>query len=214
MLTYLQTHWLEKTGWMVNNVTMAMPHPGVVSAAMLPENQIMQPDQLDGLGLYTIRASVTTPTVNVLCLMGMTREDLYPLVDNTAGDTTDGTGNTDLDNIFHWGPQWGPNKWPPIFSHKIMPEMYNSIINDTTNVSYGRDAIYLLGRGGPVDQTGAETNANHALCSIRVGLTPQCSTTYSASSSGGRLSAVCEDPADDMKYVVLYTASISSLEGR
>ena len=194
------TYWRDKTGWMVNNVTMAVPHPGVVSAAMIPENEIMQPDELDGLGLYTIRASVTSPFVNVLCMMGMSRQDLNPVVDVTAGDSTEGT-KTILDDIFQWGPQWGDMKWPPVFANTSMPGQYNSITNDTTGVNYGRDAIYVLGRGGDVDQTGAATAANYALCSIQAGLTPDCSTMYNASSRGGSLTAVCGDPDDDMRYI-------------
>lgn len=59
---------------------MAMPHPGVVSAAINPANGIQQPDELNGLGIYSVRASVPVPFVNVICLMGMTEGDLKPLV--------------------------------------------------------------------------------------------------------------------------------------
>lgn len=70
----------KQTNWFVNNVTMAMPHPSVASASMDPANGIMQPDQLNGLGIYSVRASVPAPFVNVICLTGLSVEDLHPLV--------------------------------------------------------------------------------------------------------------------------------------
>lgn len=191
------TYWLEKTGWVMNNVTMAMPHPGVVSAAVDESNGIMQPDQLDGLGVYSIRASVPMPFVNVMCVMGMSEADLQPVFITKTYDTIEGT-RTALDDIFHWGPKWGLQKWSPVFDQ--LPSPHNSIVNDTTKIPYGRDALYILGQGGDVDQAGSATNANYALCSVQVGQTPHCSTEYTASSHGGTLEAVCEDPTDELQY--------------
>lgn len=189
----------QEANWMINNVTMAAPHAGVVAAAADPTNEIMQPSELDGLGIYSIRASVPSPFVNVLCTMGMSEADLDPVMSDTAGDSTDGTG-TSLDHIFRWGSQYGDMKWPPVFQRDTLPEKYNTVVNDTNGIPWGRDAIYILGRSGGKDQDGVETDANFALCSLRVGLTPKCSTVYNASSSGGQLSAHCEDGDDDLRY--------------
>jgi hypothetical protein len=63
----------------VNNVTMAMPHAGVSYAAGNPINNIMQPDVLDGVGGYLIKASAPSPAVNVLCV-NMNTTELAPLV--------------------------------------------------------------------------------------------------------------------------------------
>lgn len=198
---FIETMGLQQIGgWMVNNVTMAVPHPGVVAAAANPSNHIMQPNELDGLGIYSIRASVPSPFVNVLCTMGMSAQDLDPVMNSTAGNTANGTG-TILDDIFQWGPQYGLKKWPPVFQGKRLPSEHNTIVNDTIGVAeWGRDAIYVLGRGGDVDQDGIPVDDNYGLCQLRVGLTAECSTVYNASSTGGQLTAICEDPADALKY--------------
>lgn len=199
---WIETRDLQHIGgWVVNNMTMAMPHPGVVSAAVDPANGIMQPNELDGLGIYSIRASVPSPYVNVLCTMGMSADDLDPVMNGTAGSTINGTG-TSLDRIFQWGPQYGTKKWPPVFPAHLLPAEYNTIINDTIGLEWGRDAIYVLGRGGSVDQDGIPVEDNFGLCSLRVGLTAACSTVYNASSTGGQLAAHCEDPRDDLRYEV------------
>lgn len=66
-------------GRIVNNVTLAMPHPGVYAAATDPNNNILQPDELVGLGQYSVRASVVSPALNVMCV-NMATEELAPLV--------------------------------------------------------------------------------------------------------------------------------------
>lgn len=81
-----------------------------------------------------------------------------------------------------------------------MPGEHNPIANDTAGIPYGRDAIYVLGRGGDVDQAGAATGANVGLCSIRVGQSPDCITVYTASGHGGTLTAVCEDKNDELMH--------------
>lgn len=207
-------------GWFINNVTMAMPHAGVVSAAVNPANHIMQPNELNGIGIYSIRASVPVPFVNVICAMGMSKTDLKPLVyaewdgvrakvdvnewpTQLMGDeeylNDPYLGGTDFDDIFRWGPKWGANNWPPIFPK--LPKNYNSILNDTTGLPWGRVGIYVLAKGGPVDAIGTPTDDNYALCEMRVGQTPDCSTQYNASSSVATLEAICEDPDDDLKYI-------------
>ncbi len=66
----------------VNNVTLAMPHPGVYSAGTDPVNGILQPSDLAGLGEYTIRAGVVSPALNVMCV-NMDPSELAPLVYGT-----------------------------------------------------------------------------------------------------------------------------------
>lgn len=192
----------QKDGWMIHNVTMAMPHPGVVAAATDSANAIMQPSQLDGLGIYSIQASVPSPFVNIVCSLGMSEQDLDPVMDDTAGNSVGGT-NTTLDQIFEWGPHYGTTNWPPVFQRALLPDEHNTIVNDTIGITaWGRTALYILGRGGALDQSGAPipSTANFALCALRVGLTAACSTTYNASSSGGHLGAHCGDPTDPLRY--------------
>lgn len=68
------------------------------------------------------------------------------------------------------------------------PLPYNTIVNSSKSYV---DTIYLLGT------TAAGT---YTVCSIRGSLTPNCSTEYRASMSGGSLTTNCEDPKDDLSY--------------
>ena len=210
--------WSKHTGWFIHNISMAMPHPGVTLAAVDPANHIPQPDELNGLGIYSIRASVPSPFVNVLCAMGMSKSELKPLIyeswDNATrfdasnwpaqlGETVYDypyLGGTPFDDIFLWGEKYGTSNWPPVFPK--LPKDYNTIINDTSGVAlWGRTAIYVLGKGGDVDAIGTPTEDNYALCQLQVGQTPDCSTQYNASSSVGTLEAICQDSGDDMRYI-------------
>lgn len=136
----------------INNVTMSMPHAGVFSAAHDPKNGILQPEDLEGLGEYSIRASVVSPTINILCA-NMDADELKPLIyvdwPNATTNNSDIPGqrmawsgyesevqlepgqlylnSTDVDNIFEWGPTYG--RQPPIFpmvsSFRINPIQAN-----------------------------------------------------------------------------------------
>ncbi|KAI6853973.1 hypothetical protein KC323_g9054 [Hortaea werneckii] len=212
------TQLYEDTGYVVNNVSMALPHPSVIGAA-LGDKSIMQPAELGGLGSYHIRASVVSPVVHVLCVT-MDEKMLTPFVyekwDNVTIPVDTGSwptqlaytdpylGGTDFDDIFQWGPNYGLYKYPPVFSK--LPIDYNTIMNDTNGMPYGRDSIYILGKGGDVDSNGNPTNKdNYALCQLKVSQTPYCSTHYNASANGGTLEAICTDPTepspDPLQYI-------------
>lgn len=200
----------------VNNVTMAMPHSGVFGAARDPRNGIVQPQDLrvnvvwmiqslpkanfviQGLGEYYIQASVPSPVVNVLCA-GMTAEDLKPMVytnwttfNGTAPNSTTWPNNfnltvsppveTPVDDLFGFG---GDQVYP-IFPNFPIP--FNTVFNATN--FRGAQAVYLLA----TTQAGAYT-----MCSIRVALTPNCSTEYHVTGSGGTLSTNC-DPGNRLAY--------------
>lgn len=122
----------------VNNVTLAMPHPGVYAAATDPQNDILQPSDLSDVGEYQIRASVVSPVVNTMCV-NVARSELAPLVYTTwpharnvktyvqdqlkGNDTweadvpapanTEWLNRTVVDDIFRWGPQY--RRRPPVF---------------------------------------------------------------------------------------------------
>lgn len=96
----------------VNNVTMAMPHVGVVAAAMDPLNGIIQPSDLNvslmkiyspfiriqnpgltyrkGLGEYSVQASVPSPMISVLCA-DMTSDEMVPMVYSDKWPSFNGT---------------------------------------------------------------------------------------------------------------------------
>lgn len=208
----------EQTGHLVNNVTMALPHPGVVEAALNPVNSILQPEELSGVGEYNIKAGVVSPAVNVLCV-DMSTKDLAPLVYTSwpnANTTSTGVGSqkigwpgwegevpaavnktggkellnrTSVDDIFRWGPSYG--RRPPVF--QLLPADFNIITN--VSIFSGVDSVYLLSKGGP-------TQANYTLCEVRSWLSPNCSTHYSVSGTeGSKLEAKCEDPKDPDSYL-------------
>lgn len=140
-------------GRIVNNVTLAMPHPGVYYAARDPVNGILQPDELAGVGEYAIRAAVVSPAINVLCVNLAARE-LAPLVyvtwpyalknrtyegDRIVADRgwqravptwnrPDGSpeflNRTVVDDLFRWGPKYG--RRPPVFPAVRISSLHTS----------------------------------------------------------------------------------------
>ncbi|MCJ1425910.1 hypothetical protein MMC29_003811 [Sticta canariensis] len=191
----------------INNISMAMPHAGVFSAARDPLNNIIQPQDLNGLGEYVIRASVPSPVVNVICANAADHE-LDPLVYETWPNATlnkeaslnittwpenhylpNATtwldqNKTALDEVFQWGGNYARQR--PVFAKYPLP--YNTIVNSSKSYA---DTIYLLG---------TTATGNSTVCSIRGSLTPNCSTEYRASTSGGILNTRCEDPNDALSY--------------
>ncbi|MCJ1405122.1 hypothetical protein MMC11_008348 [Xylographa trunciseda] len=190
----------ERYGRIVNNVTMAMPHSGVFGASQLPQNGILQPQDFSGLGQFFMGASVPSPAVNVLCV-GMSSAEVAPLVyekwpgalplnpstwplDYDLPTAPDWLNSTAVDDIFEFGERY--NRRPPIFPK--YPTKYNTILN--TTIEYV-DALYVLA---------ASSSDQYMLCSLSVSMTPNCSTWYNASISGGAIWSQCEDPNDSLAY--------------
>ncbi|KAF1944188.1 hypothetical protein EJ02DRAFT_341468 [Clathrospora elynae] len=201
----------RKYGRAINNVSLAMPHAGVFTAARDQRNGIMQPEELNSEGTYSIRASVPSPVMNVLCA-NLNEEELKPLVYDTWNDdfvnittwgnlpgirdnaTTD--NKTLVDEIFGWNDGTSLNS-PPVFAKYPMP--FNTLLNHTS-FQWGRPAIYLLGHGGPADD-GTDGTGTYAVCKIHVSITPGCSTRHTVTGSGATMEALCEDPSDNMAYI-------------
>lgn len=184
-----------------------MPHSGVFSAARDQRNGILQPEELNSEGTYSLRASVPSPVMNVLCA-NMNKDELKPIIydewnDELVNITTWHTlwnnattsNKTKVDNIFGWNDGTLVNS-PPVFAK--YPKPYNTIMNHTSN-GWGRSSIYLLGQGGPADD-GTDGTGVFVLCKIHVALTPECSTRYNVTGSGGTMEALCEDQTDYMAY--------------
>ncbi|PNY25376.1 Uncharacterized protein TCAP_04685 [Tolypocladium capitatum] len=202
----------ETYGRIVNNVTLAMPHPGVYAAAKNRINGILQPDDLAGVGEYAIKAGVVSPSLNVMCV-NMSPEELAPLIytewpgrdkkNATAWRQdippwADKTGKanylnrTVVDHIFRWGPQYTPSKYvrrPPVFQR--YPSDYNMVTNAT--VDGQADAFYMLGKDAAL--------ANYTLCEMRSWVSPACSTRFNISgTAGASMRAHCEDDDDPDAY--------------
>lgn len=110
-------------GRRTHNVSMAMPHPGVVSAAHFPKNKIMQPEDLAGFGEYEIRASVPSPAINVICA-GLTQGELDPFLEEPAGQNINHTTSA-VDDVFDFGQ--GKGRRIPKFPKA--PIFYNTVAN-------------------------------------------------------------------------------------
>lgn len=75
----------------------------------------------------------------------------------------------------------------PIFSK--LPKPYNTVRN--YSLEWGPNAIYVLA-------TSATTT--YTMCSLQVSLSPNCSTEYHATMSGGTLQSHCDDPSNNLAY--------------
>ncbi|KAF2639167.1 hypothetical protein P280DRAFT_519366 [Massarina eburnea CBS 473.64] len=201
----------KKHGRAINSVSLAFPHSGVFAAARDPRNNIMQPEELNSEGTYSIRASVPSPVVNVYCA-NMNREELAPIVYNewpnnitvdihnweelsAANGTT--RNNTVVDELFEWTKNDTNTMidYPPVFAR--IPKAFNTIMNHTG--PWSRGAIYFLGSGGPMND-GNNLNGTYTLCKMWASLTAKCTTRYNATGSGGTMEALCEDRGDDMAF--------------
>jgi hypothetical protein len=197
----------KKYGRAVNNVSLALPHAGVFEAAHNPRNGILQPEDLNSEGTYSLRASVPSPVMNVLCV-NMNKDELAPIVYNTWNDDeVDGstwdelrnkattTKKTEVDELFRWNNDSRAN-YPPVFAKYPMP--FNTLMNHTS-FPWGRASIYLLGQGG--EASDSNMTGVFSLCKIEMSITPECATQYNARSGGGTMEALCEDKSADMSYI-------------
>ncbi|KAB8300070.1 hypothetical protein EYC80_000304 [Monilinia laxa] len=200
----------KKYNRIVNNVTLAMPHSGVISAASDQINGILQPSDLEGVGEYQVRASVVSPTINVLCA-NMNKSELSPIIyvdwPNAITNQSMSVPNqrvpwsgyaseivlepgqkylnsTAADNVFGWGVN---KRQPPVFP--MLPIDYNTILNISV---YQSEFIYLLAK--------SSATTDYTVCQMSSFLAVDCSTRYSASGSGGVLENTCGDPNDETAY--------------
>lgn len=200
-------------GRAVNNVSLAMPHAGVFEAAHAARNGILQPEELNSEGTYSLIASVPSPVMNVLCV-NMNEDELAPIVYDAwdTGEVVDittwkkgslmdkatTTNKTKVDDIFGWKTDDPTNtiNYPPVFAK--YPKTFNTIMNHTSDV-WGRSAIYLLAQGGANDDV--NMTGIYSLCKIDMSVTPDCATQYNAKSGGGTMQSLCGDKARKMAYI-------------
>ncbi|KAF2433105.1 hypothetical protein EJ08DRAFT_584201 [Tothia fuscella] len=200
----------NKFGRPINNVTLAMPHTGVVKAAQDERNGVVQPKHLDGIGVYNLRAAVPSPYLNVLCanvaaeeIKGLVYANMTGVKLNTTLDFselstwwfTKGVNwtefakidSTPVDDVFGWKKA---SDRPAFYK---FPINFNTVLNRTRFDYFSKDSIYLLGKG-------SSAVANYTMCRVKAGMTPVCSTEFAATASGGSLVARCEDKNNDMQY--------------
>ena len=201
----------RELGRVINNVSLAMPHAGVFAAARAKRNGILQPEELNSEGTYSLEASVPSPVMKVLCV-NLNETELAPLVYDTWNDETVNsttwtiekqmahattTNKTVVDDIFGWTKLNKENMtdYPPVFAKFPLP--FNTILNNTS-YQYGRPAIYVLGQGGAniYNYAGPDMSHMYSICKVEADITPYCSTVYNAGGSGGNMEVKCGDPAD------------------
>ncbi|CAG8959610.1 hypothetical protein HYFRA_00001512 [Hymenoscyphus fraxineus] len=201
----------------INEVSLAMPHAGVWTAARHEKNRILQPQHLDNLGKYELKASVASPSINVLCANAKETE-LKPIVFATWPDSgmprivsddtltppkdwqkrvqlVDGQkylNSTVFDDIFQWGEKY--KRQPPVFA--LFPAEYNSIANYSyAEGSYGSH-VYLL-----IKAPSSKITPDYTICQLRSFLSVDCSTHYNVTgSASGHLESHCNHPEDSMAY--------------
>ena len=213
----------KEYGRAINNVSLAMPHAGVFAAARDQRNGILQPEELDSEGTYKLEASVPSPVMKVLCV-NMNESELAPLVyaawpnaqpvngtswtkANLMSHATT-TNATVVDEIFGWTKQDNETMldYPPVFPR--FPKPFNTVLNHTS-FAWGRPAIYLMGQGGD-GSAGPNMSGIYSVCKIDVDITPYCSTLYTAGGSGGRMEALCGDPASNTLGEMAYINSLTN----
>ncbi|CAG8983046.1 hypothetical protein HYALB_00006074 [Hymenoscyphus albidus] len=199
--------WVEKStpnisanfdtyGRVVNNVTLSMPHPVVYYSV---RKEFPKAKKGSGLGEYTMKASVLSPTSNTMCV-NMNRSEAAPLVylewpgphitpgvarrgwdKDLYGNHTNYKSNitaTHVGSIFKWGSKY--DRQPPIFPQ--WPIDFNSVIN--INIPHG-DSIYILIK--------SPNTTDYTICQMQGYLSPDCSTKHVQNVGATSLQSDCDD---------------------
>ena len=218
--TTVQGQWIPTSdevvfregGRVIQNLTMAMPHANIFNAARDPANNILQPNELSkGEGVYSIKASVPAPTVNILCAEVAAKDiksliysswpgnngsfdlDTWPHEQDDMLQWPRHPNATAIDDLFDFGRDAGDARQrAPIFPK--LPTPYNTLVNGTGE--WPEHSLYLLA-GAPDNET-----ANpYLFCSLKAMQYPHCTTQYHATKAGGNLTVHCDqDPENTIPY--------------
>jgi len=185
----------------INNVSLVMPHGGLVPAIQNgTENHLVQPDMSGDFGNIDVTASIINPAVNVLCA-SLDDETVQWFIRAGGPYDTNRTGRLDpsIQKLFNFNPNASITGWydytyninklgrngtgyeAPRFEKD--PIEYNSVLWQT--FAYSDGAMYVLVRAN-----GTEPKA-YSMCSVRSYLTTECSTRYVSASGGGNVTIDC-----------------------
>lgn len=185
----------------INNVSLVMPHGGLVPAIQNgTENHFVQPDTSGDFGNIDVTASIINPAVNVLCA-SLDDETVEWFIRVGGPYDTNRTGRLDpsIQKLFNFNPNGSVTGWEdytynlnklghngigyeaPRFEKD--PIEYNSVLWQT--FAYSDGAMYVLIRAN-----GTEPKA-YSMCSVRSYLTTECSTRYVSASGGGNVTVDC-----------------------
>ncbi|CAJ2507162.1 Uu.00g083480.m01.CDS01 [Anthostomella pinea] len=204
-------------------ISTALPDPAS-TPNLLANNHIPLPTD-DDPTYFVLRASVVSPTVDVLCA-NMERSELDPLVytswpgarvedtevlgqtigaydwqtDVPVASKTDWLNETAVDEVFKWGSKYG--RWPPSF--QLFPNDWNMVVNDSSNMGKNdeigpSDTLYFLAKSGLID--------DFTLCQFQSWVSPLCYTEYNITgSTGATITALKGDalepnPSSDWRHL-------------
>ncbi|CAN9264984.1 unnamed protein product [Alternaria alternata] len=190
----------------INNVSLALPHIGVVNAVRDQRNAMPQSATPDVTESFSLWASVPSPVLNVLCV-DVNLMELRPIVYEAWPDS--GTtelnvstvlprirNDTVIDELFGWTKKdVNYTDYPPLFARYPTPFGINL---DDPYGTWDDTAMYMLGRGGYMD--GVDSVDRFPLCKFELDTSSHCSTLYSVTLAGSKVEALCEERAGDMAY--------------
>ncbi|EWC44229.1 hypothetical protein DRE_01055 [Drechslerella stenobrocha 248] len=182
--------WLDANGSDgLNNVTLAMPHGGVVpSVRNVTLNGLVQPEAQSDFGNIDITASVVSPAINVLCYRLTATTAQWFFASNSSSQRS-GTLDPEVQRIFNFDPDPLQAKTTaaddlylaPLFVSN--PPAFNMAI--FSSAGYSDPSMYTL-------TTANTTSPGYTLCALRSLLTPRCSTTYTSATGGGNVTVNCQ----------------------
>ncbi|KAF3916693.1 hypothetical protein ABW20_dc0105824 [Dactylellina cionopaga] len=187
--------WLDVSGsGALNNVTLAMPHGGVVpSVRNVTLNGLVQPETQSDFGNIDLTASVFSPSINVICYK-LNDTDARWFIASNSSTRRNGTLNSQVREIFNFDPDSSQTKTraaqglylAPLFINA--PDAFNVAIY--ASAGYDDPSMYAI--------VGANTTSpSYSLCALRSLLTSRCSTNYLSASGGGNVTVNC---APDNQY--------------
>ena len=110
----------------------------------------------------------------------------------------DWLNKTPVDDLFEFGERYGRRH--PVFPK--LPVPYNTIVNGSGAFI---DTLYILA---------TSPDSTYMLCAMRTSLTPNCSTEYHASKSGGFLNTRCGRADSDLAYGTSATEATEGVVNR
>ncbi|KAK6536204.1 hypothetical protein TWF281_000447 [Arthrobotrys megalospora] len=182
--------WLEISGSEgLNNVTLAMPHGGIVpSVRNVTLNNLVQPETQSDFGNIDATASVLSPAINVICYK-LNQTAVQWFISNNSSDTRQGTLDPGAQQAFNFDPSSSQSLSTPSSGRYLaplfvsLPPPFNVAI--FSSAGYTDPSMYVL------TAANATTTPSYSLCALRSLLTSRCSTNYLSASGGGNVTTNC-----------------------
>ncbi|KAJ4287992.1 hypothetical protein N0V90_012008 [Kalmusia sp. IMI 367209] len=189
----------------IDNVSLAMPHPGVLVASPF-KNASARFGVSDVMTEFSLRASVPSLVTNVLCA-SLNESDLIPVgSENEPRNAVRGLtpqNNTALQEIFNWKSSERHLRVHPVFTR--LPKSFSTVI-DNVEENVQREVIYVLGNFGLTSKT--DLLDSLVLCKMQGSVVPHCSSHFNISGSMNSLQAHCQDTTDNEAYIKVHPEAL------